>query len=364
MSVLPIKTYLSVSHGCNYDGKKELVQLEKNVVVIMNCNPIEMWRAEHVEAEMWKFATQYKDVQLDDVKTLSTLLENISRSFNITYINQQSIKKTNQYCVYLDKVPNVFLVYSDVTSRMGAYELPVQATMTKTPVEFTSDDFKDYIHAYKTRDNNVRDPIVMKQRELIVQMRMNPELMNNMTEEDKKMMQKEYDYMMEKFNETSQLLNQGQVLKVHKLIRPPELPELPNFDLISIHRGAIRCNGTYCLEDKKTKQFALRDLIFNVTTKYNKDTQQDIPIPGLHIIIVHACTHGYENISNVEKKFILPPVVTNTNTNTNKFDVIAKAITERLSDTETTTGGRKKKVQTQISRNTNNKKSSGKKLPK
>jgi hypothetical protein len=343
MSVLPIKTYLSVSHGCNFDGKKELVQLEKNVVVIMNCNPIEMWRAEHVEAEMWNFATQYKDVKLDDVKTLSTLLENISRSFNITYINQQGVQKTNQYCVYLDKVPNVFLVYSDATSLMGAYELPVQATMTKTPVEFTSDDFKDYIHAYKTRDNNMRDERIIKQRSLLMK---NPKLINNPTPE----FQSDQTYMVEKFNETMLLLNQGTVLKVHKLIRPPELPDLPNFDLNSIHRGAIRCKGTHCLEDKKTKKLTLKDLIFNVTTKYNKDTQQDIPIPGLHIVIVHACTNGYDNI-NVENKFFLPPVVTNTNTNTkiNKFDDLAKAITERLrlSDTETATGGRKKKVPTQ-----------------
>jgi hypothetical protein len=273
----------------------------------MNCNANEMWRRDFVEAYMWMFAKDYKAERYSNQERgMRDLFDDIKQYFNKSMHFSTGREEKNEYCIYLDEVPDVALAYGDNKGAMGLYELPLKLVSGETNTEVTTEDLKEYIEHHERFsgllgkkgeiDEKVKN--VMAQAQGIIQGK-NP---SDLTKEDIELLttlqQQNADYQKElqsTFEEVKVLYSSMDEYKKVAMVLKPNSSDKGNSKLNSqiksCVRGSISVTGTNSQTNCDVvalstiiKELQVDDAEFLNVNKNEK--------PPLHFIIVHACTQG------------------------------------------------------------------------
>lgn len=130
-----MQTYLIMAHGAHCPAMKhnaEVLTLPDNVVVIMNCDDSYMYATREFDAACWAFVTD-KDLHLSlrkkrfRVKQFARYLEKISQ-LTIS-------KKMNNFCIFVDKCPNLVLQNEDEHWRSAIVKAPVTVSLKNHATE-------------------------------------------------------------------------------------------------------------------------------------------------------------------------------------------------------------------------------------
>jgi hypothetical protein len=122
-------TFIS-SHGSHCVGGKgaTVFNLPSNVIVFMNCDSSLVWSDTYYDSACWAFATDKKlhlamNKTKLDVNAFGKFLTAL-RGFNATVATEE-----NNFCVFVDKCPDITIVFEETNFRSGVFTLPASVSV-------------------------------------------------------------------------------------------------------------------------------------------------------------------------------------------------------------------------------------------
>jgi hypothetical protein len=205
-------------------------------------------------------------------------------------------EEKNEYCIYIDEVPDIALAYGDEKGLMGLHELPLKLVSEIDNTEVTKEELDAYI-AHNEKFSNLfgkRGSIeqqiqdVMSEAQGLIKGKNPTDLskdeMTRLSELQQLngRLQKE---MEDTFNEVQRVF---QAMDEHKKVI---LALKPKAQIKSCVRGSISVPGSNSRDNCDV--VALSTIIKELVKDDDVLIQQKKSVP-LHFIVVHACTQGVQ----------------------------------------------------------------------